>query len=319
MVARGPSATKPTAAPYDECEALVVREAAERVLQGESIRSICRNLTARGVGTVKGGTWAPTVLRNLLLSARISGRREHGRRDPGTRSIVAAPITSETAECGAIITPEVSDRLREVLSDPARRWVQPWNPRSYLLHGLARCGLCGVPLVARPRSGGARCYVCASGPSFGGCGKIRIGAEDLEAQVQADLVAAIDGGALAEVLRDGDDTDPGAARRETVRLQAKLDALAVQCAADEFTHHEWRAMRRGIVERVEAAERRYAELRGARSLTSLPTPLRTAWELLDLGQRRSVLVDLISEVRIATGIRGLNRFDPRRLTIIWKV
>ena len=116
VVARGPSATKPTAAPYDECEALVVREAAERVLQGESIRSICRNLTARGVGTVKGGTWAPTVLRNLLLSARISGRREHGRRDPGTRSIVAAPITSETAECGAIITPEVSDRIREVLA-----------------------------------------------------------------------------------------------------------------------------------------------------------------------------------------------------------
>jgi hypothetical protein len=31
------------------------------------------------------------------------------------------------------------------------------------------------------------------------------------------------------------------------------------------------------------------------------------------------VVDLISQVRIAPGIRGLNRFDPRRLTIIWKV
>jgi len=302
-----------------EDEAAYIREAAQRVLTGESIRSICRDLTARRAQTVLGGEWKPTVLRNLLLSARISGRREHGRRDPHTRSIVAAPITSESAECAAIISPEISDHLRAVLSDPARRWVQPWNRRSYLLHGIARCGLCDKPLIARPRGGGARCYVCASGPGFGGCGKIRITAEDLEAQVQLDVVAAIDGGAFDAVLREGDDSDAGAARGETVRLQERLDALGRQYAADEISDGEWRAMRTVLVDRLDSAERRYAELRGSRSLRSMPMPLLPAWESFDFGQRRSVLGDLVAEVRVGPGIRGLNRFDPRRVSIVWKV
>jgi site-specific DNA recombinase len=300
-------------------EAAHVREAARRVLAGESIRSICRDFTARSIGTVKGGAWAPTVLRNLLLSARISGRREHGRRDPHTRSIIAGPITSDTSECDAIVSPETSDRLRELLSDPKRRLAQPWNRRSYLLHGIARCGLCGKPLVARPRGGGARCYVCASGPGFGGCGRIRVTAEDLEAQVQLDVVSAIDGGAFDAVLRQGDDTDAGAARLETVRLQERLDDLARQYAADEFSAGEWRAMRSELVERLDAAERRYADLRGSRALRSMPTPLLPAWEAFDFGQRRSVIADLVSEVRIGPGIRGLNHFDPRRVSIIWRV
>jgi len=300
-------------------EADRVREAADRILTGESIRSVCRDFAARGVPTVQGGSWKPTVLRNVLLSARISGRREHGRRDPRTGSIVVAPITSEAAECEAIISPEVSDRLRELLGDPRRRWAQPWNRRSYLLHGIARCGRCGKPLVARPRSGGARCYVCASGPGFGGCGKIRITAEDLEAQVQLDVVSAIDEGAFDTVLREGDDTAAAGAREETIRLQNRLDALARQYAAEELSDSEWRAMREILVERRDAAEHRYADLRGSRSLRSLPTPLLPAWEAFTFGQRRSILVDLVSEVRVGPGIRGLNRFDPRRVTIVWKV
>jgi site-specific DNA recombinase len=316
--------TRPYGYAADRCtlvpeEAAHVREAARRVLAGESIRSICRDFTARGVGTVKGGSWAPTVLRNLLLSARISGRREHGRRDLHTRSIIAGPITSETSECAAIIAPDVSDELRDLLSDPRRRKAQPWNRRSYLLHGIARCGLCGKPLVARPRGGGARCYVCASGPGFGGCGKIRVTAEDLEAQVQLDVVSAIDGGAFDSVLRQGDDTDAGSARLETVRLQQKLDDLARQFAADEFSAGEWRAMRSELAERLDAAERRYADLRGSRSLRSLPTPLLPAWEAFDFGQRRSMIADLVSEVRVGPAIRGLNRFDPRRVSIVWRV
>jgi DNA invertase Pin-like site-specific DNA recombinase len=305
----------------EPAEAAYVREAAERVLKGESIRSICRDFTARGAATVQGGTWKPTVLRNVLLSARISGRREHGRRDPHTRSIVAGPITSESAECEAIISPEISDRLRELLGDTSRRRVQPWNRRSYLLHGIARCGLdgCGKPLIARPRGGGARCYVCATGPGVGGCGKIRITAEDLEAQVQLDVVSAIDGGAFDAVLREGDDTDAGAAREETIRLQERLDGLGKRYAAEEFGDSEWRAMRAVLVERLDAAERRYAELRGSRSLRSLPAPLLPAWEALDYGSRRSILADLVSEVRVGPGVRGLNRFDPRRVSIVWKV
>jgi hypothetical protein len=71
------------------------------------------------------------------------------------------------------------------------------------------------------------------------------------------------------------------------------------------------------VKRLEAAERRYAS-RAAR-VVSLPTPLMSAWKSFDFGQRRSILTDVVAEVGMGPAIGGLSRFDPGRLTIIWKV
>jgi hypothetical protein len=210
----------------DETEAAVIRDAAERVLQGESIRSICRDLTARGVGTVKGGTWAPTVLRNLLLSARISGRRAWATRSPDPVNGGGKDHLGNVVRHG-VHQPGGQRPASRLLSDHRRTRVQPWNRRSYLLRGLVRCALCAKPLVARPRGDRVRRYVCASGPGLNGCGKIHIIAEDLETQVQADVIASIDGGAFAEALRESDGAgDAADARRETVRVRGRLDGLA---------------------------------------------------------------------------------------------
>ena len=58
-------------------EAAVIREAATRLLAGESIRSICTALNERGERTVTGAEWTQQTLRRMLASARISGQREH--------------------------------------------------------------------------------------------------------------------------------------------------------------------------------------------------------------------------------------------------
>jgi DNA invertase Pin-like site-specific DNA recombinase len=58
-----------------ESEALIIRECARRVLAGESVRSVCRDLNERGVGTSTGKAWTPHVMRRMLLSGRISGQR----------------------------------------------------------------------------------------------------------------------------------------------------------------------------------------------------------------------------------------------------
>ena len=52
-------------------------EMARRVLAGETIRGLVMELNQRGVSTVTGRPWSPTVLRNLLLSPRIAGLRQH--------------------------------------------------------------------------------------------------------------------------------------------------------------------------------------------------------------------------------------------------
>ena len=148
-------------------EAAIVRECAERLLAGQSLRRIASELNERGVTTSTGGSWASGSLRRMLASARISGQREH------KGEIVA------TAEWPAIITPAQATQIRAMLADPARRTNQA--PRRYLLHGLLVCSHCGERLVARPRAGGRRRYACAAGPGFSGCGKTYITADEVEA------------------------------------------------------------------------------------------------------------------------------------------
>ena len=147
-------------------EAAIVHECAKRLLAGEPVRSIARDLNERGVRAASGGDWSPQCLRRMLASPRISGQRiHHG-------EIVAKAVWP------AIISPEDGAKIRALLTDPERRTNKA--ARRYLLGGLLVCSHCGEKLVARPRAGGQRRYACAKGPGFSGCGKTYVNADDVE-------------------------------------------------------------------------------------------------------------------------------------------
>ncbi len=167
-------------------EAVVIVELKDRFLAGESLRSLCFDLNERGIHTTTGGEWVPNVLKRMLRSGRISGRREH------KGEIVAK------AEWPQIISPADSDRVRTLLADPTRRKNE--RARSYLLAGLLVCGNCGEPLVSRPRADGRRRYVCARRPGSSACGKMAILAEDLEALVTEMVLQRLEGPALFRAL-----------------------------------------------------------------------------------------------------------------------
>ncbi|HET6834346.1 MAG TPA: recombinase family protein, partial [Acidimicrobiales bacterium] len=164
-------------------EAEIVRDMATRVAAGESLRGVVVELNARGITTPTGKAWRQYSARRMLLSPRIAGMREHR----------GQPVAE--ASWPAIVDRGTWEACRRVLLDPAR--VTNRTARSYLLKGIARCGLCDARLVARPRSDKARCYVCSTGPGFKGCGKIRVLAEPLEDLAVDMVLAAIDGPGLA--------------------------------------------------------------------------------------------------------------------------
>ena len=100
-------------------EAVLVREAADRVLAGESLRAVCKSWNARPVATTVLGTkWSPMTLRRMLMSARISGRRERYTIDGVRRPI--GTIVADAVWPG-IIDVDQSDRLRHLFGNPARR------------------------------------------------------------------------------------------------------------------------------------------------------------------------------------------------------
>ena len=198
-------------------EARIIREVAARILAGDSIRSVCNDLNERGIATVTGKPWLPTVLRGMLASARISGQREH-------RGEIVA-----TAEWPAIITPQQTAQLRALFADPDRRTNRA--ARRYLLKGLLRCSKCGSTLVARPRGGGDRRYMCAKGPGLPGCNGTFIFAETVEAFISEAVLYRLDTPALTADPRGHRHRTrhrcppgrrrrrPGAARRDRHRLR----------------------------------------------------------------------------------------------------
>src|SRR5215467_4680674 len=151
-----------------EEEAQLIREAAHRVLDGEALNAICRDWRARGILTVEGNPWGQRSLKRVLVSGRISGRRDYGVQPGGGR--MAIPRIVAGGDWPAIIEPELSDQVRARLEPNSK----PPAPRRHLLTGgITRCALCGSSLQPQHQRNvkGHLALHCRKGDGYHGCGK----------------------------------------------------------------------------------------------------------------------------------------------------
>ena len=133
-------------------EADAIRNAAIRVLEhGESVASIARDWTARGIKPVAAKQWWPTSIVGTLTSARLAGLREwQGKKYP-------------TTQWPAIIDVDTHERLVKVFADPARRKHVVRAP-AHLLSGIATCPKYGRGLhYRRHAKARADSYGCVKG------------------------------------------------------------------------------------------------------------------------------------------------------------
>ena len=226
-----------------------------------------------------------------------------------------------TAAWPAIITPAETQRLRAKLNDPDRRTNR--SARRYLLASLLRCHHCRTKLVPRPRDDGARRYVCASGPNFGGCGKTTIMAETLEQYVVEAVLHRLDSPELTRALNGNVSTDPAGEewQAEVERAQEQLDELAQMWAEREITRGEWVTARAPIEKRLDTAKRRLAAINRTTELSphlGNAQELREQWQTMTLTRQEQIVGALLQHVVVGPGRRGYNRFDPARLTPVWR-
>jgi site-specific DNA recombinase len=288
-------------------EADLIREAVARVLAGASLRSIAADWNARGVVTSTGGRWQQQPLRRMLTSWRLAGIREH---------------RGERAGAGtwpAIVDLETLERVRAVLRDPSRRTTGHVRPRRYLLTGMLDCGLCHRPLRSRPRNDGVRRYACASGPMFGGCGKLVILAEPLEELVAAAMLEALDTPDFGAAMRTADESGAAGALDELRTDREALEQLARDHYADRIIGRaEYLAARDAVELRIADHERAVAAAAGSAAVAALAGDARDRWDTIDFDARRGALVAIIDRVVVGPGRRGYNRFDASRVAITWR-
>lgn len=300
-------------------EAELVREAARRVLAGDTLYAIITDWTARGVPTSTGARWSTTSLKSTLVRARVAGLREH-------RGAVVA-----TAVWDAILDRETWERVRAVLTNPSRKRTP--MVRSYLLTGILRCGQCGAPMVAAPRrrkvGGGRRgvyryeagatqrAYGCVK--ASGGCGHVYGLADNIEALVSEAVLLRLDSPAMGAALA-AESGPNGAVAASIVADEAKLLEYADDYDQGTIDKAEWLHLRAKVQERIEAARRslshRPADVFAGLDLT---TGLRATWAQLSLDRQRAIITTVIERVSLGPVTGPRNRFDPERVDVVWKV
>jgi site-specific DNA recombinase len=306
----------------DPAEAAVMREAAARLLAGETLREVTKDLNRRGLLSSTGKPWSPPTLRRTLASPRLAGLRVHWRREPtatGRSRRVREVVGPGTWE--PIFDQETHQALLALFEDPARR-SQTRQPRVHLLAGLLRCGRCGGPMYVQSHGRGRpKDYRCLPPPVGRGCGGVSILAGPLEELAAQAAIAAVDGPELAAAIAGRVDQE-GAARLASD--QAALEELSRDYYVERrISRDEFLTARAGLETRIRTA---VASLeRQTRSallaeLASSETVLADTWSTLDPDRRRAILAALFESITIRPAeTRGRNRFDPGRVDLTWRV
>jgi len=288
-------------------EADAIRDAAVRLLEhGESVRSIIRDWTARGIKPVAAKQWYPSTWVGTMTSARIAGLREwQGKTYP--------------AEWPAIIDVDTHERLVRMFADPGRRKYVV-RAQAHLLSGIAACPHCGRGLHYRGHrdNGRADQYACVSGPY--GCGHCAIKAELLEEYVTGAVLDSLESPRVQEALRDGD-LDSSAPRRaellagiqraQEVRADARRDL-----ADGTIDRVDWLDIRQRIEDSIAKARREYDRLSGSATVMSDIPPserVRDAWESWSVDRRRAAIRAVLHRVVINPIPSGLPNSPGGRL------
>ncbi|WP_092557816.1 recombinase family protein [Actinoplanes derwentensis] len=297
-------------------EAEIIRECVRRVLAMESLASIVRDLTERGITTTAGNSFKVTSLRQLLCRARISGRREHTPRSnwETTRPIIGDIVAD--AVWPGIINPEESDRVRAILTDPDRLTRQPGRVNSYLLTGLLICH-CNARLVGRPRSGVPR-YVCSNAPGYDSCGKTATNTKRTDDYIRDLVIVALDSPEFIALLRSQQAL--GSEASDAIKDdEQELEDLARDWAHKKITRREWMAVRVIIEQRLErnrAAEARESRRNVLRGFIGTLEEMYARWERMNVSQRRAVLNAALISVKVNPA-DPKKRWDPDRFVPEW--
>lgn len=283
-------------------EAARILEAKDRVLDGESTATICRDWNQQGIPGARGLAWTPTVLSTVLSSPSLAGDRTyHG-------EVVAEGCW-----------PPILDRLtsaevRNVLA--GQRGHATRMPDGHgLLRGSVRCGICGGTMYTQHASGAGCNYTCAR-PR--GCGGVGITMGDLDEWITQLVLFRLESrrSTTGRLLWDRTDTNAriiilNQESRQLRELNRRYFVTA------DVSYSEWVRARDDLTNATGQRLVRDAALRRPRGVPpSIRTwEIRNVWAELSLTARRAVIALELAWVTIGAGTKG--RWTPERIAPEW--
>jgi DNA invertase Pin-like site-specific DNA recombinase len=298
-------------------EAELIREAAKRVLAGETLSSIVRDFAARGVKSPSGHPLTQQRLRLVLISARTSGRRSHWQAVEGEQRPLLPPIVGKAA-WKPIVKVADSDRLRTLLTATSRRLNTNSTARVHLLPGFLHCSTCKRRMVSSHAGGYAR-YSCEQVPGAEKCKKI-ITAKHVDELVTTQVLAMIDTPKYQRLLHKR--TGVSAKLVQSLqRDEQRLLELVRERESGLLELDEWRESRDVVKQRrdetkalIESAVRDDA----MRALLTGEGSIEARWEAMTLSQQRAVIDSAVQTILVSPAANGGRVFNPERVEVVWR-
>lgn len=293
-----------------EAEAEAIRDAARRVLDGETLSSVVQDWNREGLRSTTGGPWRVNALSALLIQPRLAGL--HADRD------------------GALVErfPPILDRAshERLVALRSSRSLSRRPPRRSLLNGMLRCGRCGGSLHFLYRGESNQYYRCPA-PAAGGCSGVIVKArfaEDLVrdlvfSRVDSDEFLAIARGTFEPVQQVG-----GEIRGIVAEIHGDLDRLkelAALWGERHITRAEWQQARSDIARRLTSNESRLREVDSAKAVLTIAgtgRALAQRWLAMTEDQRRSIMRSVVDHVVVEPVGGTGGKFRPERMWPVWR-
>lgn len=301
-----------TAVVLHPAEAATIREAMGRVFDGESLRAICKDFDSRQIPTPgRGARWNSTTLKQLLLRPSLAGLTVH-------RGQV---VGRSPADSPRVIDEDTHERIKAVLTDPARRTAPAGRSPKYLLGGIARCGRCGgdmgraVGRMTTTKRGGIKrqppSYVCKE------CFRVRRKQEFVDTLVEGIVLGRLQMPDAAQLFAKGDPAAVQAARDSIEAVDARLaNAADLYATGDIDAAQLARITERLRTDRAQAEAAVNAALPPAVPAELIGANAREVWAGLSMDVRRAVVDTLVSVTVLAAG--SGKTFDPDTVRVVWK-
>lgn len=302
MIVRDPDTGQPVDRVPNTDTAPIVREIVRRVLAGDSLYALCKELNDRGIPGPRPkrdgskSPWIPVTMRKIVESPTYAGLRTH-------RGQVVGEGTWEP-----LITMDEHERMKAVLADPRRLTQRGSEPR-WLLSGIARCGVCGSKMN-RLNNRGYDAYVCHEKS----CVARKI--VDVDTFVTEAVIRRLEDQGLAGQI-DSDDTAYADALDAVRALQQRLDAFTDSAAEGELTPAALARIEGRLRPQIEVAEARMRALSRSPIVAQAAGPDAAGrWEAMGVRDRRELVRALVDVriVKVGKGRRGLTPGEGIELT-----
>ena len=284
-------------------EAALMRDAAARILAGDPIVQVLRDLEADGILTTRGNVWTSPNLQQYLTNPRVAGW-----------STMKREIVAEGG-WEPILDRETFEAIGTLYASRSR----PYAPRKSLLNGLIFCGLeeCGHRLVTSQSKGKTlpdgtrekvRNYRCPSRPGMNGCGGVVVSAGPVEEMVEAYARERLKNPMVQEELDRLAERGPANAG-ELVALEDRL--LELERALDEPGKSVT-----ALVRSLDRTKARIEELRAQAPVVPAGIRTRTDWPE-DLLRRVQLVTLVVRRVNVHRPVQASRLgFDGDRVEII---